>query len=132
MGVFPVYYWFQIFQLWVNQNENVMKNKVVKLERKNGEDSSSPIPLANKVVIEVSGSAKFKVLFINDKAVLKGNGSYSAVLEAGEHYVAWIIRGKAGQTYTIKVVEPKDAEDEISRTLDSEGRDAGVVKINVN
>uniref|UniRef100_UPI004047BD0E hypothetical protein n=1 Tax=Roseivirga sp. TaxID=1964215 RepID=UPI004047BD0E len=109
-----------------------MKNKVLKLEQKNGEDLTIPVPLANKVVIEVSGSAKFKVLFINDKAVLKGNGSYSAVLEAGEHYVAWVIRGKEGQTYTVKIVEPKEAKDEITQTLDDEGRDAGVVRVKIN
>jgi hypothetical protein len=79
-----------------------------------------------KVTVTKKGPVTIKVQIDGTNLSFAGNTA-TPTLAAGEHALQWFVRGAPGQSYTVAITKPKQAEFSHDGTLDTAQKDAGLI-----
>lgn len=84
------------------------------------------------IVSAFSGSASLW-LYLDQQLILHNSGVASVELEDDDDYVvSWFIAGPPGDTYSITISSPKEAEYQLTRNVIASGKDFGAYRFAVN
>lgn len=68
-------------------------------------------------------------LYLDNQLIMQNNDSVTVELEESTEYILhWFVRGASGNTYSITISSPREAQYQLTRTLVSSGKDQGALR----
>jgi hypothetical protein len=63
-------------------------------------------------------------LYLDEKLIMRNNDTIELELEEGQEYVVhWFVKGEPGSSYSVTISSPKEAQYQLTRSMNKVGKD---------
>jgi hypothetical protein len=63
-------------------------------------------------------------LYLDEKLIMRNNDTIELELEEGQEYIVhWFVKGEPGNSYSVTISSPKEAQYQLTRSMNKVGKD---------